>query len=98
MGENAEAPVASDAPAPAGVRRVPIESLKPNPDQPRKTFRQEDLEELTASIRDKGVLQPILVRTQPGHGSHGEVQPQERLLQQHQQQVRLLPAHLREIP
>ena len=66
MGENAEAPVATDAPVSAGVRRVPIESVKPNPDQPRKVFRQEDLEELTASIRDKGVLQPILVRTQPG--------------------------------
>ncbi|MBD3836844.1 ParB/RepB/Spo0J family partition protein [Brevundimonas sp.] len=48
------------------MQRAPIESLKPNPDQPRKTFRQEDLEELTASIRDKGVLQPILVRAQPG--------------------------------
>ena len=66
MGENAEAPVAADAPVSAGVRRVPIESVKPNPDQPRKVFRQEDLDELTASIRDKGVLQPILVRTQPG--------------------------------
>ena len=66
MGENAETPVASGAAAPAGVSRAPIESLKPNPDQPRKTFRQEDLEELTASIRDKGVLQPILVRAQPG--------------------------------
>ncbi len=78
MGENAEAPVASDAPAPAGVRRVPIESLKPNPDQPRKTFRQEDLEELTASIRDKGVLQPILVRTQPGEDGVWQVIAGER--------------------
>ena len=66
MGQDAETPVAAGAPVPAGVQRVPIESLKPNPDQPRKTFRQEDLEELTASIRDKGVLQPILVRGQPG--------------------------------
>ncbi|MAL56395.1 MAG: chromosome partitioning protein ParB [Brevundimonas sp.] len=44
---------------------MPIESLKPNPDQPRKIFTQEQLDELTASIRDKGVLQPILVRTHP---------------------------------
>jgi ParB family transcriptional regulator, chromosome partitioning protein len=51
---------------PDGVRRVPIENLKPNPDQPRKVFTPEDLEELAASIRDKGVLQPILVRPQPG--------------------------------
>lgn len=78
MGENAEAPVAADAPVPAGVQRVPIESLKPNPDQPRKTFRQEDLEELTASIRDKGVLQPILVRTQPGEDGVWQIIAGER--------------------
>jgi ParB family chromosome partitioning protein len=42
-----------------------IESLKPNPDQPRKIFDREDLDELAASIRDKGVLQPILVRSHP---------------------------------
>ncbi len=78
MGETAEAPVASDAPVPAGVQRVPIESLKPNPDQPRKTFRQEDLEELTASIRDKGVLQPILVRSQPGEDGVWQIIAGER--------------------
>lgn len=68
MGENAQEAVAVDAasPAPAGVRRAPIEALKPNPDQPRKIFAKTELEELTASIRDKGVLLPILVRSQPG--------------------------------
>ena len=51
--------------APAGVRIAPIEALKPNPDQPRKTFGQAELSELAESIRDKGVLQPILVRPHP---------------------------------
>ena len=51
--------------APAGVRMSPIEALKPNPDQPRKTFGQAELAELAESIRDKGVLQPILVRAHP---------------------------------
>jgi ParB family chromosome partitioning protein len=51
--------------APAGVRMAPIEALKPNPDQPRKTFGQAELSELAESIRDKGVLQPILVRPHP---------------------------------
>ena len=78
MGQDAEAPVATDAPVPVGVQRVPIESLKPNPDQPRKVFRQEDLEELTASIRDKGVLQPILVRTQPGEAGLWQIIAGER--------------------
>ena len=61
----AESAPVDGAPAPVGVRMAPIESLKPNPDQPRKIFDREDLEELSASIRDKGVLQPILVRSHP---------------------------------
>jgi ParB family chromosome partitioning protein len=50
----------------AGVLEAPIEKVRPNPEQPRKTFRPEELEELAASIREKGVLQPILARPAPG--------------------------------
>lgn len=50
---------------PAGVSMAPVEALKPNPDQPRKRFAPEELEELAASIRERGVLQPILVRRHP---------------------------------
>lgn len=78
MGENVEAPTAAGAPMPSGVQLAPIESLKPNPDQPRKIFTQEHLEELTASIRDKGVLQPILVRTQPGEDGVWQIIAGER--------------------
>ena len=66
LGEQvAESAPVDGAAAPSGVLMAPIESLKPNPDQPRKIFDRDDLEELAASIRDKGVLQPILVRTHP---------------------------------
>ncbi|HZV84772.1 MAG TPA: ParB/RepB/Spo0J family partition protein [Brevundimonas sp.] len=79
MGEQvAEAAPVDGAPAPAGVRMAPIESLKPNPDQPRKTFHKDDLDELAASIRDKGVLQPILVRTQPGEDGVWQIIAGER--------------------
>jgi len=44
---------------------VPIEKVRPNPDQPRQDFGQKDLEELAASIAEKGVIQPIIVRTDP---------------------------------
>jgi ParB family chromosome partitioning protein len=47
-------------------RRVPIEFLRPNPRNPRKSFADEDLADLTASIREKGIVQPILVRRVPG--------------------------------
>jgi ParB/RepB/Spo0J family partition protein len=45
-----------------GVRIVPIDHIEPNPEQPRLAFDEETLNELAASIREHGVLQPILVR------------------------------------
>jgi ParB family chromosome partitioning protein len=45
-----------------GVRHIPIERIDPNPAQPRTRFEQSALDELTASIREHGILQPILVR------------------------------------
>ena len=44
-------------------RMIPIDKIRPNPDQPRKTFG--DLRELTDSIREKGVLEPLLRRFMP---------------------------------
>lgn len=41
---------------------VPLDSIRPNPDQPRTHFKREDIEELAASIERDGLLQPILVR------------------------------------
>ncbi|MBD0864261.1 MAG: ParB/RepB/Spo0J family partition protein [Rhodobacteraceae bacterium] len=48
--------------------QVPIEMVFPNPGQPRRHFSEEDLAELTASIREKGVLQPLIVRPKGGNG------------------------------
>ena len=50
----------------SGVRMVPIEQIKPNPDQPRKRFTQDDLDDLAASISEKGVIQPLIVREKDG--------------------------------
>ena len=45
-----------------GVRNIDVERITPNPEQPRLVFDETSLEELAASIREHGVLQPILVR------------------------------------
>ena len=45
-----------------GVRMIPLDRIEPNPDQPRMEFDETSLDELAASIREHGVLQPILVR------------------------------------
>ncbi len=56
--ENLEAP----EPTPSGSRTVPISRLRPNRYQPRRTFDEEAIESLAASLRVSGLLQPILVR------------------------------------
>ncbi len=48
--------------APNSIRELPIGKIVPNPEQPRMTFHEETIQELAASIREHGVLQPILVR------------------------------------
>jgi len=52
--------------APGAPRRpdatVPIEQVVPNPDQPRRSFTQNQLDELAQSIREKGIIQPLIVR------------------------------------
>jgi len=44
------------------VERIPLDKIRPNPFQPRKTFKKAALEELAASIKERGVLQAIIVR------------------------------------
>ncbi|MEW5424560.1 ParB/RepB/Spo0J family partition protein [Amorphus sp. 3PC139-8] len=61
-----------------GLRKVPIDLLVPNPRNPRKTFEESDLSDLSASIRDRGVVQPILVRRQPGSEDVFEIIAGER--------------------
>lgn len=58
-----------------GVRLIPMDQLVRNPDQPRRYFDPELLRELTQSIEDKGVLQPILVRPVPARDEQGRDRP-----------------------
>ena len=60
-------PVSTRTEAPRNAEvLVPIEKVMANPDQPRRQFLQEDLDDLTASIKEKGVLQPLIVRPRDG--------------------------------
>ena len=45
------------------VKQIPLVQISPNPDQPRKTFNEEELNDLAESIKEKGVLVPIILRS-----------------------------------
>ena len=60
------------------VRQIPLSQIGVNPDQPRKTFTPAELEDLAASIREKGVLTPIMLRTVRGRNYMYEIVAGER--------------------
>jgi ParB family chromosome partitioning protein len=59
-------------------RRAPIENLQPNPRNPRRDFTDAELDELANSIRERGIIQPIVVRAAPGGGDTFEIIAGER--------------------
>lgn len=64
--------------AASGPRPLPLDLIEPNPDQPRKRFTEDELAALSASIAERGVLQPILVRPAPGKTGHYQIVAGER--------------------
>ncbi len=60
------------------AREIPVARLAPNPYQPRQTFDQAGLDELAASIRQHGVLQPLLVRPDPAREGYHQIAAGER--------------------
>lgn len=78
IGDVDSAPAEAPGDANRAQRRLPVAFLRPNPRNPRKAFAAADLEDLTASIREKGVVQPILVRPVAGTADGYEIVAGER--------------------
>ena len=62
------------------IRHLPLDRIRANPFQPRKEFQPEELEELADSIRENGLLQPLIVRSAPGVRGGWELVAGERRL------------------
>lgn len=70
---------ATDEASPKGPdRSVPIERVEPNPDQPRRLFDREQLDDLSQSIKEKGIIQPLVVRPHPKKPDTFEIVAGER--------------------
>ncbi len=87
----------SAAPDRRELRRIPIDRIEANPDQPRRAFDEAALADLAASVREKGVIQPLVVRPHPGRGEHFQIVAGERRWRAAQlAQLHELPAIVRD--
>lgn len=80
----------------AELKRIPVDEIEPNPQQPRKNFNPERLAELTESIRKQGVIEPVVVRP-PDDGKYLLVAGERRWRAACQAQLDTIPAIVRDL-
>jgi len=97
LGEVArEQPIAGEAPRSSGVLMLPVAQIVPNPDQPRRHFDEESLTELAASITQRGLIQPIVVRPRD-HGFYEIVAGERRWRAAQKARLHEVPVLLRKL-
>ena len=78
MGDVASVEGLSANPTRSAERQIPIEDIAPNPDQPRRRFGAEALNDLAASIRTKGIIQPLILRPKTAGSARYQIVAGER--------------------
>ena len=79
----------------SGLQDIPVERIRPNPLQPRQTFAEEELAELARSIREHGILQPVVVSRQPEEGTYLLIVGERRWRAAQQAGLATIPALIR---
>ncbi|MBU1661378.1 MAG: ParB/RepB/Spo0J family partition protein [Chloroflexi bacterium] len=98
-GLDALIPMGDNAPPrqpPGGVAEVSVTSITPNPRQPRLRFDTEELSELAASIREHGIIQPLIVSGGPRAGEYTLIAGERRLLAAKEAGLETVPVIVRE--
>lgn len=80
-----------------GVKLIPIEKISPNPHQPRDIILDEDIRDLAASIRERGVLQPLILSYDPIADSYTLIAGERRLRASRLAGLEMVPATLRQV-
>ena len=98
LGRGLEAliPGSESAPPPGGVNHIPVGKIAPNPRQPRTRFDPEELSELAASIREHGVIQPLIVTQDEQAEQYILIAGERRLVAARQAGLESVPAVVRE--
>ncbi len=93
-GLDALIPGSSSAPISGGVAQIPVDAIARNPRQPRQTLRESELEELAASIRQHGVIQPLIV-TPSANGTYLLIAGERRWQASRRAGLKTVPAVIR---
>ena len=80
----------------AAIQEIPVDALKPNPRQPRRRFPKAEIEEMAASVREHGILQPLVVR--PAGKGYEVVAGERRLLAARAAGFKKVPCLVRDVP
>lgn len=94
LGETA-GEVRADTSSAGSLLELDVLAVHPNPDQPRRMFDEDELEELTSSIRENGILQPIVVR--PMEGSYQIIAGERRYQAARRAGLSTIPVVVREV-
>ncbi len=78
----------------SAISEIDIDSISPNPDQPRRTFSDEGIDELAASIRELGIIQPLSLRDAPD-GGYQIIAGERRWRAAQRAGLRTVPAYVR---
>jgi ParB family chromosome partitioning protein len=92
-----EAPRATDYSTASGLREVPIETVRSNNLNPRKSFNEQELEDLARSIAEKGILQPVVVRPIDDQSSYQIVAGERRWRAAQRAGLHTIPVLIREL-
>ena len=87
----------STSAAPRGVEMVPIDLIRANPDQPRRHFDTDLIDELADSIRERGIIQPLILRPDPSGEGYQIVAGERRWRAAQRAQLHEAPAVIREM-
>ena len=89
-----------EQPSPAshseGITQAPTDKIKANPHQPRTSFDPDDLKELADSIREHGVIQPLILSRSPQSGRYALIAGERRMMAARQAGLFTVPAIVRE--
>lgn len=96
-GLDALIPTGSDQiPSKQGLLQVPVENIQPNPRQPRKSLEMENISQLADSIREHGILQPLVILPKDAGGSYTLIAGERRLRAAQKAGLEFVPVIVRE--